>query len=86
MEHAAALHVDFLHSNDILSYPVPQEELIIRQRLDMQNVVATTQRWNKEILEIDSVAELMRVNEVKHRKPHISRNQDEYEQRPGASS
>ena len=32
------------------------------------------------MLEIDSVTERMCVNEVKHGKPHISRNQDEYEQ------
>ena len=31
--YAAAFHVDFLHSKDINSYPAPQDELMIRQKL-----------------------------------------------------
>ena len=72
--------MDFLHSKYINSYPVPQEEVMIRQRLELQNIVPTTQKWNQEILEVDSVTELLCVNEVKHKQPHISRNKDEYEQ------
>ena len=55
-EYTAALHVEFLHSKNINSYTVPQEELIIRHRLELQSVVTTTQKWNKEIPEMDSVS------------------------------
>ena len=46
----------------------------------MQNAVASTQRLNEEIVEIDSVEELLCVNMVKHTKPLTFRTQDEYEQ------
>ena len=81
-EYATALQADILLSKDILNYPVPQVDHMIRKRLELQNAVASTKRWTKEILEINSVEELMFVNLklVKHGKPHISRDQEDYEQ------
>jgi hypothetical protein len=46
----------------------------------MQNTVASTQMWNEDSAEINSVEELLCVTLVKHRKPHTSRTQDEYDQ------
>ena len=42
---------------------------MIWKRWEKQNAVASIQRWNEEIVEIDSVEELLCVNMVKHRKP-----------------
>ena len=66
-EFSTALHVDFLHSKDKDRYPVPQVESMIRKRCEMQNAFASIQRCNEEIVEIDSVEELMCFNMVKHR-------------------
>ena len=79
-EYAAALHVDFLYIKDINSYPAPQVEFGIRQRLEQQNNLTTNQKWNEEIMEDESVKELICINEVKHRQPHISRDMNEYGQ------
>ena len=65
--------MDFLNSKEKDSYPVPQVGSRIRKRCKMQNAVASTQRWNEEIAEIDSVEKLLCGNMVKHRKPHTSR-------------
>ena len=51
-EYAAALHADYFHSNEKVLYPVPQVDNMIRNRLKLQNDVASTQRWNEEIIEI----------------------------------
>ena len=53
---------------------------MIWQRLELQNIDTTTQKWNEEILEDESVKDLLCINEVKHRQPHISRDMNKYEQ------
>ena len=53
---------------------------MIRSRLEFQNAVATTQRWNEEIAESSAVEDILCVNMVKHRKPLTFRSSDEYEQ------
>ena len=49
-------------------------------RLEQQNILTTNQKWNEEIMEDESVKELLCINEVNHRQPHISREMNEYEQ------
>ena len=68
-EYCAALHADILHSVDKFSYPNPQVDNMIRSRLEFQNAVATTQRWNGEIADCYAIEDRICVNNVKHRQP-----------------
>ena len=71
---------DYAHSLDIRTQP--QVESMFTIRLEQQNVLATIQRWNEELLNEVSVKEsrkvvreLIFVNEVKHREPQISNDE-----------
>ena len=53
---------------------------MIRSRLEFQNAVATTQRWNKEIADCDAIEDMICVNNAKHRQPITFVNQELHEQ------
>jgi hypothetical protein len=45
----------------------PQVDNMIKSRLEFQNAVSTTQRWNDEIADCDAIKDMICVNNVKHR-------------------
>ena len=78
--YCAALHTDFLHLVDKDSYPSPQEDHMIRSRLEFQNAAANTLRWNEEIADCEAVDDMICVNNVKHRQPITFVENELYEQ------
>ena len=53
---------------------------MIRSRLEFQNAVATTQRWNEEIADCEAVDDMICVNNVKHRRQITCMEKKLYEQ------
>ena len=76
---SAALRKDCFQSLDIKVNPTAGAKL--RGRLVHQNVLATTQRWNKEIHEEGSIPLMICVNEIKHRLPQKYKDMAEYKKK-----
>ena len=72
------MHKDYIQSLDIKVKPTVEAKH--SGRLVHQKVLTTTQRWNKEIHEVDCIPEMICVNEIKHRLPHQYNDMAEYKQ------